>query len=319
MIGFKDSLITQVIDEGQIIGRAKVIEVPPDTRSGFNFGYTLVIPVEMNYETSLIVEGINGKSVTDDLEKGREEAIKDSKELGRLIFSWNKNTNFPVLIPQFPRIFNGQEVIWTHMLSSNSLSNEEFGLKRVDIQLINMINDAKERLAQSYIKVDEKIIIDGFSASSKFANRFTLLHPELVKLCIGGGVGGLLTLPIREINGEVLKYPVGVGNLPEITDQKIEDFLKVKQFYYQGMKDKIDAFHGGSTGIIKEDELEQIHKFVGKEMNTSRWENTQKIYNEIGVNVIFESHMEEGHRPHGGSETAIMLLEAEMKKNIKSM
>ena len=137
------------------------------------------------------------------------------------------------------------------MLSSNSLNKNTRGLKddnleRVDLQLICMIKNARSVLNKAGIKVDEKVIIDGFSASSKFANRFTLLHPELVKLCIGGGISGSLTLPLYDVNGEKLLWPVGVGNIKELLGQDAvinkEEFLKVRQFYYMGSKDTNDPF-----------------------------------------------------------------------------
>ena len=106
------------------------------------------------------------------------------------------------------------------MLSSNSFKITNQLFEKVDLRIINMINDAKRRLAQNNIYLDEKIIVHGFSASAKFANRFTLLHPELVKLVITGGLGGTLILPLRNIFNEESLYPVGIGNFSKITDKK---------------------------------------------------------------------------------------------------
>ena len=187
----------------------------------------------------------------------------------------------------------------------------------MDLQeLIEMINDARERLLKNGIFSDDKIIIDGFSASSKFANRFTLLHPEVVKLAIGGGISGCLTLPIREINGEKLFYPVGIGDLPEITDEKIKEFLDVKQFYYMGMNDTNDPFAIDEvrkgpiySDIISESEATQLYKFLGADMLGSRWTKTQEFYRKLGCNVEFGSYEGEGHRPHAASSKVISLLE----------
>ena len=43
------------------------------------------------------------------------------------------------------------------------------------------------------------MLLDGFSASSQFATRFTVLHPTRVRAVSAGGVNGTVTLPIESV------------------------------------------------------------------------------------------------------------------------
>lgn len=326
MKNFEDSIIEEDTNRAHVIGKGIIIQVPENVNVGFNFGYMLFIPEGISNYTTLIVEGPNVTTSTSDMNLAKKLVIDSVKSFENIIYSCNKESKFPILTPLFPRIYDGKETIYTHMLSSNSLNCSDELLKRVDIQLIHMVEDAKKRLSTNNIFIDDKIIINGFSASSKFANRFTLLHPEMVKLCIAGGVSGCLTLPLREINGEKLMYPVGIGDLEEITDDKIGKFLNIKQFYYQGLKDENDPFISTENdnyiprfkGIITEQELMQLYKFLGRDMTKERWNNTQKIYKMMRVNAIFESYSNEGHRPHAAMFRIMELLNSNINKNSKT-
>ncbi len=205
------------------------------------------------------------------------------------------------------------------MLSSNALFCTDEQFSRIDIQIINMMDDLKERLEKNNINIDSKVIVEGFSATAKFANRFTLLHPEIVKLCIAGAIGGCLTLPIREIEKENLIYPVGIGNIKEITDKKIKEFKNVKQFYYQSIDDNIDAFISTTKtsyvpcnpGVIKKDDLKQLYNYLGRDMLNERFHNTKKIYAQEKVNATFKIYPSGGHSPLVAVEdiTALFLQE----------
>lgn len=278
-----------------------------DKKTGFNFGYAIYIPNTINKDTTLIVEGSNVPSTRTTIEAANELVYEKATKPGLPIYSIATELGLPILYPLFPRYYNGTETIYNHMLSSNSLNKnlKEKSLERVDLQLINMINDCKQILLQEGINIDDKIIIDGFSASAKFANRFTILHPEIVKLCIAGGISGAPTLPIESIDDEKLLWPVGIGNLKELNDIEvnIEEFKKVKQFYYMGLKDNNDPFseEDKEIGIIEDNEMKQMHKILGKNMTEERWPTSIKFYKALGINAKFKSY-EAGHDPRPATD-----------------
>ena len=82
-----------------------------------------------------------------------------------------------LLVPAFIRPGEDWQ-IYTHALDRDTLTTERVDLKRIDLQLIAMIDFARAGLGKQGFQVDEKILIQGFSASGMFANRFTILHPE---------------------------------------------------------------------------------------------------------------------------------------------
>ncbi len=283
----------------------------------FNFGFVLYVPNSISKNTTLIVEGSNTNKSNKDIEEAIKEVYKEATNPLLPIYSIATDFGMPLLYPLFPRWNNGEETIYNQMLSTNSLNENTKGLKenkllRVDLQLINMINHAKDILKAENINIDNKIIIDGFSASTKFANRFTLLHPGIIKLCIGGGISGALTLPIEYIEDEKLLWPVGIGNIKELLGNDINidiaEFKKVRQFYYMGIEDINDPFSSKEDkdsgilipdypSIISSDELKQMYKYIGKISNKDRLEKIQELYKESGINVRFEIY-DCGHVPH---------------------
>jgi hypothetical protein len=85
-------------------------------------------------------------------------------------------------------------------------------LERIDLQLLAMVKDAENQLAQSGYTAHDKFFMIGFSASGSFTNRFTLIHPDKIQASAAGGVNGLLMLPTEEIDGKPLDYPLETAN-----------------------------------------------------------------------------------------------------------
>lgn len=257
---------------------------------GFNFGYILYLPNEVgNY---LIIEGANTFTSSFDIENANKLILDEALCEKNQIYKIANEVKLPVLYPLFPRIIDKNETIYNHTLATNSFNYKKKGLERTDIQLINMFKDVKNRLLNCNILLEDKFIINGFSASGKFANRFTILHPEYVKLCIAGGVSGVLTLPLKKYN-----WPVGISGLKNVKFN-INSFKKVKQFYYMGENDNNDPyiFENGKIkyqGIINKKELIELNKVF----SNKRWQNTIKFYNGLNINAKFKTYKNEDHNP----------------------
>jgi hypothetical protein len=296
-----------------------LIEVSSNKELGFNYPYLLFIPKNVNSDSTIIVEGSNtNKSETKiimDVKSAKDIILKSVEDVKKYFGNNHpikrineKTTNYPFLYPLFPRLVYKNQDIYNHMLSTNSMFIEdndlkELGIYRTDLQLIEMIKDARDRLENYGLNVEDKVIMYGFSAAAKFANRFTLLHPEIVKCTFAAALGGTITLPLREIDGENLIWPVGIGNVKEITDEKLELYKQVPQFYFQGMLDKNDCYqmNGYGTcrykGILQDKEAVQMYKLLGKNMNEDRWEKTINVISNLNFNITLAS-CEEGHKPH---------------------
>lgn len=301
-MNYFDDCFLRVFDKkNSLKAGGKLYRIPANESAGFNFEYLLFIPNGISNKTTLLLESMNYGTQHNFTE---EEAISYMYEIFKSfrdpIHYANQNTCFPILYPLIPRYYdnNLKEEIYTIQLSSTCFnSNILPKYKQIDIQILNMIDEAKTRLRKNDIEVENKIIINGFSASAKFANRFALLHPDIIKLVIAGGLGGCLILPLRKFDGEKLIYPVGIGNIESVTDDMISEFKSIKQFYFQGIQDETDAYKSVSDddyipyykGVIEENELRQIYKIFGRNIK-ERWKRTQEIYRSLKCNSILKTY-----------------------------
>ena len=333
-------------EDGTII-RGKNYLIYPKPEKGFNFGYMLYIPEGCNIDTTLIVHGINtgGLGMTkgkidhnkgaDTLEEGEEVAKIDSLKANEGV-ALGADLKMPVLTPLIPRIkaFN------THSLSSMVYNDDisylkEFNASREDdnklsveqllevqekcrdipLQVTSMIKDAGDFLSTIGVNIDDKVIVEGYSGGAKFANLFTALHPNIVKACIGGGTSGLGILPMPEMNGQELKYPLGVSDIPNFD---LEAFRKVPQYYYMGEQDDNDPAEviTSDTGEIMPawpesytpSEVRLIHTLLGSNIQ-NRFDNNKRAYEEKGVNATFQKF-------YGDHYTVVFLQDIKTKKYI---
>jgi len=189
----------------------QLLKIPADPANGFYWPYYLSIPQGITSQTVLLVEPNNSGFVDDDPES--HDAAAEALALLRTPFAVELGT--PLLVPTFPRPATYWPV-YVHALDRDTLLTNLEGLQRVDLQLIAMIDDARERLTALGIPIGKKVFMNGFSASGSFVNRFTLLHPERVKAATAGS-GGCPMVPVSEWNGHTLRYPVGVSDLELLT------------------------------------------------------------------------------------------------------
>ena len=170
------------------------------------------------------------------------------------------------LMPVFPR-----DHLYVHALDHHTLKTERPDLVRVDLQLIAMIEDYRQKLEEMGFTVAEKILMDGYSASGMFVNRFVMIHPEIIKAFAAGSCGGWPMLPIAEYEGEAVQFPLGVSDMEEITGKPfdLEALKKTDGFLYGGSSDY--NFHHDA------DYEDQAINILGSEY-ADIWPNTADIY-----------------------------------------
>lgn len=270
----------------------KIIEVEAEPKKGFSFPFLLKIPasIDTNY---LVVETNNTGAVSDDFDVHYQSAKKAI--VGNTVGPWvAKKLKSPILIPAFPRPKTDWE-IYTHALDRDTLLVESGKLKRLDLQLLAMISQAKKILANHSVKIKDKVILTGFSASGSFVNRFSMLHPESLQLVVAGGLNGILMLPVDKISDEKLNYPLGINDFKNITGT---DFNKTKwaslpQFLFMGENDTNDAVKYDDA--YSDVERKAIHSVLGQNMQPERWTKCQDIYKANDVNVVFHTYKDIGH------------------------
>jgi hypothetical protein len=261
-----------------------IIQVKANAQAGFNFPFYLFVPktVDKDHKVHLLVESNNTGTTSDDLEVHQEKALSlVSKNYPNRIAG---SLGSPLLVPVFPR----PKINWqayTHALDRDTLEIEEGNLKRIDLQLTAMIKYAQQLLRVNGFKINDQIFMHGFSASAKFCNRYSYLHPEMVKAVASGGVNGLPTLPVREWNKCELPFPIGIAGIERFIDEPFNEkaFRKVAHYIYMGYFDRNDTLP--SRDAWSEQEADIIKKALAEKMMPDRWELTQKIYKDQDINA----------------------------------
>lgn len=270
----------------------KIIEVKADPNKGFSYPFLLKIPASIDTHY-LVVETNNTGAVSDDFDVHYQSAKKAI--VGNAVGPWvAKKLKSPILIPVFPRPKTDWE-IYTHALDRDTLLIESGKLKRLDLQLLAMISQAKKVLANHSLTIKDKVILTGFSASGSLANRFSMIHPESLQLVVAGGLNGILMLPVDKISDEKLNYPLGINDFKNITGIEFDKtkWASIPQFLFMGENDTNDAVKYDDA--YSDLERKTIHSVLGQKMQPDRWTKCQDIYKDNNVNVVFKTYENIGH------------------------
>lgn len=202
--------------------------VYPNINDMFNIPYILVLPAEMSENCTLAIEVNNLES------DNQNELLNNALLTAHNLTNKLKEYNNPILVPIIPSVKNG--IPYYQQLSRECFSiPKDNPFYRMDLQVLNIIEAAKERILAK-TKVNEKIFLNGYSSFGVFAQRFALLHSEIVSTLCVGGASGSIPIPIAE-----LEYPIGVADYFDITEKKFDfqSYSQIKFRYYVGsLEDK---------------------------------------------------------------------------------
>ncbi|AFZ74202.1 PKD domain-containing protein [Natronobacterium gregoryi] len=274
--------------------------VAADPDAGFQYPYYLYAPARLAdaKATPMLVEPNDTGTATDEFDRHLEAAERTLEDgIGREIAD---ALSSPFLVPVFPR---PQENLvgsdhHVHQLDEATMAIDDGDLERVDRQLLAMVDDARRRLAERGYPVDDRIILNGFSAAGTFVDRFAALHPEEVQSITAGGLDGTVILPIEGAKGHRLKYPVGVANFEELTGEAfdLEAFREVDRFLYVGKHDDSDAI--ASSGPWTDDERrETALEVYGHDAQRERFPFCKAVYDDVGVDAVFRNYEDTAQTP----------------------
>ena len=263
--------------------------LPEDSDRNFHWPYYLWIPSGLEQQTVLLVEP-NNTGTTSDL-----ASLHDAWALS--LVGWRAQfaaqLGVPLLVPTFPRPRSHWR-IYTHALDRDSLTNAVEGLERIDLQLIEMIDDARQRLANLGYQADTKVFMMGFSASGQFTNRFAILHPDRIRAAAAGSPGGWPLAPVSSWQDETLDYHVGIADVASLTGGQL-DMAAVRAaplLLYMGDADTNDSvpFSDG----YDDDQRELVNRLFGT-TPVERWAHAEEIYESAGMNSTFVLYPGVGH------------------------
>lgn len=217
---------------GEVLYKIKFLAA--DTSNGINIPSIFAIPLSDNINNQLVVESNNLES--EDLQKIIEQGIQTGIRLAKL----TNNLPSPVVIPLIP---SHKDYPYLQQLSKEcfNLSVDDRNY-RIDEQVVKIINYAKFLLEREKGLVAKKrIFLNGYSSSGVFAQRFALLHPNIVETVCIGGASGSIPIPTEQI-----AYPLGIADYESLTGKKfdLDSYLKIKFRYYVGefeLQNKTDS------------------------------------------------------------------------------
>jgi len=262
------------------------VRVAANPAKGFHWPYYLVLPTQMESPPTLLVEPNNTGTMSDDFQV-HEEAAKD-------LMSWRtpfaEDLGSPLLIPVFPRPVNPpapEGRIYVHALDRYSLSNDFEGYRRIDLQMVAMMDDALDRLEAMGHAMDRRVFMMGFSASGCFTNRFALLHPDRIKAAAPGSPGyGWPMSPVASWDGVPLKYPLGIMDLEELVGKPFDlaAFRSVPLYIYVGDQDTNGGMEGALRGLSEEERnlAAGLLNWPEEKVRATRWPLAEAVYRSVG-------------------------------------
>lgn len=293
----------------------QLTKLEADTTKVRDWPFLIYTPSEerIKHETPVIlfVPNNTGKA-TDNFDWEAKQAIKDARAMAPEL-----TEQLPVIYVTsiFPRPLQYEQWrIYTHALDRDVMTTSHKALARLDLQAIEAFNEIKEILKERWgIETDPKIAVMGFSAAGMFANRFTALHPEMVKASVVGSPGGWPIAPQGEWEGRTLRYPVGTGDFKELIGKpfNLQAFRQIPMFFFIGSDDTNDSVPY-DDGYDKADQ-ELIYNLFGKDMQ-QRWTEAEKLYKADSINATYETYDGVAHKVTDQmKEDAILFL----KKNLQ--
>lgn len=274
-----------------LLAADEIIRVEADAQKGFQWPYFLSVPKNPVKPAFLLVEPNNMGRSSDDPKVHEDDA---RAIIGvRISDSDFKKLGSPILVPAFPRPKTNWK-LYTHALNRDTLTTGETRLRRIDLQLIAMISDARKRLAKRGLRVQSKVFLWGYSAAGTFTSRFLVIHPKIIQAAAFGGCS-LPILPVEAFNGRRLRYPIGVGDLRQLTGKRFDanSFRKVPIQIFRGDEDTNDevAYDDGYEPVDRE----LINTFIAGPPPIHRYPVIETIYRQFGSIAQFVIEPGIGH------------------------
>ena len=201
------------------------------------------------------------------------------------------------------------------LLNRDSLRISEGPYERLDLQIISMIDDATQRLADQPYGIANKVHLDGFSNNDRLCDQLSILHPERINAISGGG-DGFHTIPKSQYEGNIpvqsepelttLEWPVGTAGLPDLIGKQFnkQAWLDTALYYYigaedQGNNDKSNLnneyIHAKSYNFFGRQRQRLLVNIFGWDQVDERFQTSRRIFETLGANATFKTYDGVGH------------------------
>ncbi len=219
----------------------EILTFPANPAKGFHWGYALYLPKTLDASQKLpILFEMNNMGVTSSVEQTKEKVLSEIRH-NSFVHKIPDGVGVPMLMPFVQRENRGNPLLYTHELNRAVFVSQEEKLKRLDLQVLLMIADARKHLKKRGIRTTSKVLVAGYSASGAFCWRWTMLHPDKVLAAACGG-DHYPMLPVEKLDETELIYPVGVYDFKPYTGRRFnrKAWLKVPLLCTNGEMDLHD-------------------------------------------------------------------------------
>jgi hypothetical protein len=275
--------------------------LPPATRvaadpaRGFSSAYFLYVPRKLGADSlrgrpQAMLVLPNNTALLDDDPAVHEARSRDVAQAYRNVvehFGW------ALLVPAFPRP-RSRENVYAHALDRDALLTREPLLRRPDLQLIAMVDDARRRAAAGGVRIDPRVLMHGHSAAGMFTNRFALMHPERIKAATVVAPGGWPMAPVARHAGRALPYPAGVADLRAVAGRGFDRAraARVPLLLILGADDTNDS-------VPFDDSYDPRERAVVTELfgatPIARWPAAEALYRGVLPLAMFRTYPGVGH------------------------
>lgn len=282
----------------------KIKFLATDMNKGINMPSILAIPLSKDINNQLVVEANN-------LESGNlQEIIEQGTQTGIRLAQLTRDSPSPIVVPLIPSY---RDYPYLQQLSQEcfSISKDDRNY-RIDEQVVKIIGRAKSILEQERgLVVKDRIFLNGYSSSGVFAQRFALLHPDIVETACIGGASGSIPIPT-----EKLAYPLGIADYESLTGKRfdLESYSKIKFRYYVGeleTQNKSDSRFDDFGQPAPMHDMSYFDRSVPTEVGKyqrstlgtemfSRAQNTIQILQNLGIDVQHKIILGSGHNNRNG-------------------
>ncbi len=274
----------------------KIIQIPANPKAGFQWGYVLYIP--QNIDSSkplplLFVMNDNGKYQTQ--EENEKSALERFQSWSGDWVEWGiaDGVGVPMVMPMVLRS-KQQEYLNSHDLNRAVFVLKDGPYARLDLQVLAMLKDARKQLKQRGLRTQKKYLVAGFSSAGSFGDKLAFLHPEKVLAVATGGEHYPL-LPFETYNGINLIYPIGAYDMPTYTGKKFNKkaWSKIPIFMTSGGDDYNDPLP--YDDVYGEEDRAVTKQVFGEGTTQDRWEKAREILAEEAPNVQTYTYPHVGH------------------------
>lgn len=271
--------------------------IEQNEEAGFNFPYFLYAPAN-GRNAPILVECVNSGYASDDMSVHIDAAERTiSYGLSRTV---SDELGVPFIVPVIKDPQSGEfRYIRTQSLDTETMQIEDGRYARIDEQVVQMVDDARDRLSDYGYDLPTEFMLNGFSQSGNFGNNLALLQPDRVASVTAGGINGMGILPVDEAAGEEINYQIGMGDFEALTGTEFDEaaWRDISQLCYMGASERIpyDDTIPYSGVWADRDQAKRAVSVYGFDMQRERMVTSDAIYTQAGADTRFEVYDDTGH------------------------